>query len=31
LGETLGEAQAALTVGQLLGRWLEDGLAVAVV
>jgi hypothetical protein len=31
LGETLGEAQAALTNGQLLGRWLQDGLVVAVV
>jgi hypothetical protein len=31
LGETLGEAQAALTIGQFLGRWLQDGLVVAIV
>jgi hypothetical protein len=30
LGEALGEAQAAATVGQFLGRWLQDGLLIAV-
>jgi hypothetical protein len=30
LGETLGEAQATLTIGQLLGRWLQDGLVTAI-
>jgi len=30
LGETLGEAQAALTIGELLRRWLRDGLVIAI-
>jgi hypothetical protein len=30
LGETLGEEQAALTIGQFLGRWLQDGLVIAI-
>jgi len=30
LGETLGEAQAAVTIGQFLGSWLQDGLIVAI-
>jgi len=31
LGDTLGEAQAALTIGQLLGRWLQDHLLISIV
>jgi len=30
LGDTLGEAEATLTIGQLLGRWLQDELVIAI-
>jgi hypothetical protein len=30
LGEAFGEDQATLTIGQLLGRWLQDGLVIAI-
>jgi hypothetical protein len=31
LGETLGEDEATLKIGQLLGSWLQDGLVIAIV